>query len=80
MDPNELLERLLAMATEAQALSPYIPDDRERAMNLADDLGSAFVDLHEWLAKGGFLPAAWARGGTQEPGMPQGVYREGLDT
>lgn len=48
MDPNETLRRLLlwAMADPESTLSN-------------SDAQEAFLDLHEWMSKGGFSPTDW---------------------
>lgn len=50
MDPNKVLQDLVTKARAAIALS-----DQEDTLSMADDV----LALHDWLSKGGFLPAAW---------------------
>lgn len=62
VDPNETLRRLREAAAE------FVKRDEADVVNPADmyALGSQVVDaaadLDEWLSRGGFLPADWARG------------------
>ncbi len=55
MDPNTTLARLRELAAAA--------DDVEEAAELAE----AFHALDEWLSRGGFLPADWARHPANRP-------------
>lgn len=56
MDPDECLKICQKLARriieEADAELP-ITDDR------AERLAEQFLNLNEWISKGGFLPAAW---------------------
>lgn len=59
MDPNATHEIALGIARKIIA-------DREDEVTAGahdgEELAEAFVALHEWLAKGGFLPDAWRQG------------------
>jgi hypothetical protein len=58
VDPNVLYDRLRDAASETmQAL-----DDPRTAEDVAAaeaTLATAFLQLDDWIARGGFLPAAW---------------------
>lgn len=59
MDPDAALQRIRDLIAE-------INDEAEgslRYLNLVSDLADAVQDLDEWLAKGGYLPAAWRAAG-----------------
>lgn len=58
MDPNETLRRALDAKQRYEQATPGSSQEADAAMDLAD----AFGDLHTWLSRGGFLPAAWANG------------------
>lgn len=51
MDPNETLRKLRAMVTA-------INNDRG-ASGREDHTAQLFIDLDEWLTKGGFVPNDW---------------------
>ena len=59
MDPNAALAEMLDLARSHQAEL-----DDESGNNHADTgrLADLVVGLHEWIASGGFLPAAWNAG------------------
>jgi hypothetical protein len=59
MDPNACLKEILERVGEVVHDGDI--DSGERLAHLVQD-------LHEWLSKGGFLPAAWERGGKNEHG------------
>lgn len=50
MDPDEVLRNMVERARGLIATS----DDVE-VLKLSDEV----LDMHDWLSKGGFLPAAW---------------------
>lgn len=52
MDPNATLELMLQCARNAAQGEDVRRNERE--------LRHAFMDLHEWLSKGGFLPVPWS--------------------
>jgi hypothetical protein len=54
MDPNAALANLRAALDPERGDSPGFED-------ALDDAIEAFAALDEWLSKGGFLPAEWAR-------------------
>lgn len=57
MDPSQTLADLLGSAREilaAEESSPEPPSDDTVA------LAERVLALHEWIERGGFLPAAWA--------------------
>jgi hypothetical protein len=54
MDPNANLEEMRRIAGRAERNEPE-PNDHARICELVDA-------LDDWLSRGGFLPAAWARG------------------
>lgn len=54
MDPNETLRRIRELIMD---LPNYAPGDEPAA-----ELAVLFIDLDEWLSKGGFLPSAWLSG------------------
>lgn len=64
MDPNEALVRLRMLVEEmrAQEAAEVDPDEPGEYYRIADEAVTAFDELDGWLARGGFLPAAWARG------------------
>lgn len=51
MDPNAALDRLLEAAAKV----------RQGDLGEASELADAVEVLHEWLSRGGFLPARWER-------------------
>jgi hypothetical protein len=53
VDPDEVLRNMIEHARSVIAIS-----DDEMACRLADEV----LELHDWLQKGGFLPAAWTTG------------------
>jgi hypothetical protein len=65
MDPNKTLDGLIALAQE-------IDEDEDEKLGIvamaetAQALAGDFLNLNEWLGKGGFLPAAWQPKGTTE--------------
>lgn len=52
MDPNAAL-------AEALGLARLMTDAEEIDNNDARRLGDLVISLHEWIDRGGFLPAAW---------------------
>jgi hypothetical protein len=56
MDPDECLKM-------CQALARHIIEEADAGLPIADDkaerLAEQFLNLNEWISKGGFLPAAW---------------------
>ena len=57
MDPDQTLADGLAAAA---VVNDSTLDDNQR-MEAALTATHALEDLHEWLSKGGFLPAPWNR-------------------
>lgn len=57
MDPNEALRRLREYASEVISAYDDIEPDDPRSNQLA--LAESFLDLDEWLTKGGFVPDGW---------------------
>lgn len=55
MDPNATLKQMLYLAAVIQDTSDPDPAD-------AAELGALVQAMNDWLARGGFLPAAWAIG------------------
>lgn len=54
MDVNETLRRL------REAVAQWtLANGTDAALHAADDAVQAFIDLDEWLSKGGFLPTEW---------------------
>ena len=80
MDPNETLKLILDKARKQKYFEVVIGDGSgvEEALDHADSLADSIIELHEWLSKGGFLPAAWvtdlgAKVFGQQPGRKQDV-------
>ena len=61
MDPDEKLQMIVERARKQAHLEVSIGDGSgvEEALDNADNLADDIQELHEWLMKGGFLPAAW---------------------
>lgn len=58
VDPNELLKQLRGLAAETMADL----DDPEIAEDVSGGeaaMATKFLELDDWLARGGFLPLAW---------------------
>lgn len=60
MDPNTVLENMLALAKQIIKRDDA-DDDGTTQDPEAAELAAAVQDLDEWLRKGGFLPSRWAR-------------------
>ena len=60
MDPDQVLSDLHDAVGLATALSDGDPVDFTAEQILAD-MTEAVMAMDEWLSKGGFLPANWAR-------------------
>lgn len=56
MDPDEVL-RLARIANEKSLTT----NDIDLCVELAEEALERYAALDEWISKGGFLPAAWAR-------------------
>lgn len=66
VDPNEALRRVLAHATAIRAVTDQVgdvPTDLQLTQLAADAdaLAEHVLALHQWLEKGGALPAAWKK-------------------
>lgn len=55
MDPNATLDRMLSLAALLQDQDD--PDPETGA-----ELATLVLAMNDWIARGGFLPAAWAIG------------------
>lgn len=55
MDPNETLKRLRTIVYDG---TNNIPGDRLASL---DGMVELFSALDEWITRGGFLPAEWAK-------------------
>lgn len=66
MDPDAALAELLDIARAHQA---ELDDESRNQHADTGQMADLVVDLHDWLAGGGFLPAAWASG-RGEAGSP----------
>lgn len=67
IDPNATLSRMVELARVVQHTTQAEPTPHQDA---AWDLAERVIDMHEWLSKGGFLPADWfgeRREGTRCP-------------
>lgn len=64
MDPNETLRQLIASIKEIDTMRGKCED--EEVVFLLDDIQRQFDALHEWLSKGGFLPAMWTKNRQQD--------------
>lgn len=62
MDPDANLERLLELA---RALADLDPVESSEETEQAIELAHTVIALHDWLAKGGFLPKDWDLGRNQ---------------
>lgn len=58
MDPNACVDVVLKDAT--YAITPEAKDDRDLDGTIVE-MSQHFLDLDEWIRKGGFLPARWDR-------------------
>lgn len=57
MDPNETLQDIVERARVVQYnVGAEMSPEQDNAWELAERV----LALHEWLSRGGFLPAAWA--------------------
>lgn len=56
IDPNTTLERMVELARVVQHSTDAVPSV---AQDAAFTLAEHVIDMHEWLRKGGFLPADW---------------------
>jgi hypothetical protein len=57
MDPNALLAEMLDEARDLLARHDALIQPEEPIAGV--DLAQQVLDLHDWLSKGGFVPAAW---------------------
>jgi len=80
MDPNELLKRLLAnckkmreMLDSGNPVASFLTsiEDSDGSIEDTDQIVEDFLNLDEWLRKGGFLPEDW----NQTPSSPTGRIR-----
>lgn len=55
MDPNATLKRMLYLAAVLQDQGDLDPE-------IGAELATLVQSMNDWLARGGFLPAAWAIG------------------
>lgn len=58
VDPNVLRQRLRDLATETMR-DLDDPKTAEEVSGGEAGLATAFLELDDWLARGGFLPSAW---------------------
>ena len=56
IDPNATLERMVELARVVQHTVHATPTPTQDA---SWDLAEHVIDMHDWLSKGGFLPADW---------------------
>lgn len=61
MDPNQALADLLKLVADMRAIidSGEDPDEPGEYYRIASEATEKFEGLHDWLARGGFRPAAW---------------------
>ena len=58
VDPDENLKQQLAMASHIVWAAE---EGRELKPTDAHELAELVISLHDWIRKGGFLPAAWKK-------------------
>ena len=61
MDPNTALARIIELSNRAIDNDPAKLNTHEQVLELAQELAETFEGLHEWLARGGFLPELWKK-------------------
>lgn len=59
MDPDATLEKILSWIESIRAYEGA--EDLHALENAAVELADSVENLHEWIQRGGFLPAAWRR-------------------
>lgn len=55
MDPDEILDEQLELATKILAGDEFVDD------NEIERLAELVTNMHEWMTSGGFLPSQWEK-------------------
>lgn len=70
MDPDRCLADLLGEARQVLADDANVEVHADSAVEMA----ASILALHDWLAGGGFLPAAWASGRGEASSPASGAH------